>query len=99
MQAAPALVYLQDLHETGVLHTGDNGAEYSDRIEEIDRLPQQRRGEALRVPMVHLASAPVDHHAAQNAWAAHLPRDHKPQGALEAAFCVQVRTNPYMPVS
>lgn len=86
----PALIYLQDLHETGVLHTADNGAEYKSRIEDIDRLAPLQRREALRVPLVHLASAPVNHHAARNDWAAHLPRDHKSEAALEAAFCVQV---------
>eukprot|EP00892_Ulva_mutabilis_P007162 jgi/Ulvmu1/4818/UM020_0103.1 len=84
----PPLIYLQDLHESGVLHTGDDAAEYRSRVSEIEKLPPARRREASRTPVVHLTSAPVDHHVARNAWAAHLPRDNKPGAAIEAAFCV-----------
>lgn len=94
LQAAPALIYLQDLHEAGVLHTGDGGAEYSSRLEDIEQLTPAKRREALRIPLVHLASAPVNHHAAKNDWAAHLPKDHLSHPALEAAFCVQVCAGP-----
>jgi hypothetical protein len=48
----------------------------------------------LQVPLVHLASAPVDHRAAGNGWAAHLGEAAVPPREdliLTGSFCMLVR--------
>jgi hypothetical protein len=49
--------------------------------------------EAIRVPLVHLASAPVDLLGERNDWAKHLPEDDDRDGpVIQASFCVLVRS-------
>jgi hypothetical protein len=81
---------MDNIHNTGLLQTSSNGREYGEALELISSLSGLDQEEAVLMPLVRLASAPVDHNQSRNSWAAHLPTDHPPSTAIEASFCVLV---------
>ena len=92
------LVYA-DYRNVGLLRTDDRTTDYDAVSRALDGLPPWQRHDAMQVPLVHLARAPVDHKASDTGWAAHLVRD---EGApapaddfvLTGSYCMLVRPPP-----
>lgn len=92
------MLKLADYRSVGLLRVSEGTAhEYQAALSAISDMPPWQQSDASQVPLVHLSSAPVDHRAAGNGFAEHLPASTAEGGFEESApifagsFCVLVR--------
>jgi hypothetical protein len=72
LQAPSPVLVFADFRTVGLLRTDDQCRDYDSVSAAINALPSRHRHDAMQVPLVHLASAPVDHKEEASGWAAHL---------------------------